>query len=409
LLKLIAINNYYYYRGGAESVFFGHNRLFRDEGWGVIPFSMKHPKNLYSEWSDYFVDEIEYGAQYSLWDSLKRVPKVIYSAEARERIIQLINIVRPNICHAHNIYHHISPSILGAIKEKNIPLVLTLHDLKIACPAYNMLSRNGICERCKGGKVFNVLLNRCIKNSVALSSIVLVESLLHNFLSTFDKYVDKFVVPSEFYISKLVEWGWDREKFIHIPNFINADNYTPSYKPGKSYLYFGRLSREKGLETLIRAASLVKAKLMIVGTGSDELPLRALAKSLRGDVEFLGHLTGERLISVIQSARAVILPSEWYENAPMSIIESYAAGKMVIGANIGGIPELIRDGETGFMFESGSINDLVSILERSNLLSDDQLLEMGRNSRELVISRYSEKVYLGRMMGLYGELGALGS
>lgn len=405
--KLISINNYYYYRGGAESVFLGHNRLFQNEGWGVVPFSMTHPKNLYSEWSNYFVDEIEYGSEYSLWDSLKRVPKVIYSTEARKKITQLINVVRPDICHVHNIYHHISPSILGAIKEQSIPLVLTLHDLKIACPAYNMLSRDGICERCKEGGVVNVLLNRCIKNSLALSSIVFVESFLHNFLHTFDKYVDRFIVPSEFYISKLVEWGWNREKFIHIPNFINLDSYSPNYRAGQAYLYFGRLSREKGLVTLIHAAFLANVKLIIVGTGPDELSLKTLAQSLGGDVEFLGYLAGERLNSVIQSARAIILPSEWYENAPMSIIESYALGKIVIGANIGGIPELIRDNETGFMFRSGSVDDLVSVLERTSSLSDNQLSDMGHNSRELVLSRYSEKKYLSRMTELYDELGVI--
>ena len=171
MATLLAINNYYYYRGGAETLFLEHNRIFQDLGWQVVPFAMRHAQNLATPWSEFFVDEVEFGNDYSLREKLVRVPKVIYSFEAREKLARLLKAVEPDVCHAHNIYHHISPSILGLLKRRGIPTVLTLHDLKIACPAYSMLTHDGICERCRGGRLYNVLAHRCIKGSRALSAI----------------------------------------------------------------------------------------------------------------------------------------------------------------------------------------------------------------------------------------------
>jgi len=403
--SLLSINNYYYKRGGAEAVFLEQNRMFNNIGWKVVPFSMHHPENLRTEWSRYFVNEIEYGSEYSLLGKIVRAPKIIYSLESRSKIKKILNDYPIDICHIHNIYHHISPSVLSLIKEHNIPVIMTLHDLKIACPAYNMLAIDGICERCKGGRVYNVLLHRCIKGSIALSTIVMLEALLHRMLHTYEKYVDKFVVPSKFYINKLIEWGWDSNRFIHIPNFVHVNHYQPEYNPGHSFLYFGRLSREKGLITLIKASTKANVQLSIVGTGPDEDEIRQLAQETSANVQFLGYLKGEALQNAVRSARAVVLPSEWYENAPMSIIESYALGKPVIGGNIGGIPELIHQDETGYIFTSGSVEDLAKILNKVSTIASGKLARMGRNGRTLVEAEYSEEKYCERMLKVYKQMG----
>ena len=196
---LLSVNNYYYYRGGAETVFLEHNKLLEAAGWNVVPFSMRHPKNLPSEWSEYFIDELELGGSYGVLGKLRRVSKVIYSLEARRRIAAIIDRVRPDICHAHNIYHHLSPSILATLRERAVPTVITLHDLKIACPAYNMLTHDGVCERCKGGHLHNVMVHRCIKGSLAMSAIIYAEAVLHRALRSYERSVARFVVPSRFF------------------------------------------------------------------------------------------------------------------------------------------------------------------------------------------------------------------
>lgn len=371
----------------------------------MAAFSMHHPDNIKSSWSKYFVDEIEFGFQYSLWEKIIRVPKVIYSFEARRKLKRLLYDFSPDICHAHNIYHHISPSILGLIKHHKIPLVMTLHDLKLACPAYNMLAKDGICERCKNGRDYNVLIQRCIKDSVVLSSVVLAESIVHKTLRTFERCVDKFVVPSRFYLRKLTEWGWPESRFVYIPNAINVELFEPDYKPGEAFTYFGRLSREKGISTLIKAASIAGVSVNIVGTGPEEKLLRDLSKASGADIKFLGYLKGEALHNAIRSSRAVVLPSEWYENAPLSVMEAYALGKPVIGAAIGGIPELIQEGRTGATFHSGVVDELASFLSQFSRFSDSEISAMGHSGRLWMENEFGMDQYRMRMMKLYREFG----
>jgi glycosyltransferase involved in cell wall biosynthesis len=402
---LLAINNYYYPRGGSETIFFEHNRMLEALGWDVVPFSMRHASNLPSPWSDYFIDELEMNGDYSLLEKLARVPKVIYSFEARRRLGRLLDRVRPDVAHAHNIYHHISPSILGLLKRRGVPTVLTLHDLKIACPAYNMLARDGVCERCRGGRLYNVVTNRCIGGSAVMSMVVGLEAVLHKVLGSYRRCVDLFVVPSKFYIDKFCEWGMPRSLFRHVPNFVDLSGYEPRYTSGQSFLYFGRIIRQKGVATLIRAAADARVPLQIAGTGPDLAAMRELATQLGSDVSFLGHLGGAALRDTVRNARAVVLPSEWYENAPVSVLEAYALGKPVIGARIGGIPELVRENETGVCFQSANSAALAAALLDMQARSDTELEQMGRAARHWVEQEFTVQMYQQRILNAYHGLG----
>jgi len=404
---LLSINNYYYRRGGAEFVFFEQNRLMEETGWQVIPFAMQHPDNLDSQWSEYFIDEIEFGADYSVWEKLIRIPKIIYSFEAQRNLESLINKTKPNICHAHNIYHHISPSIFKILKKHNIPTVLTLHDLKLACPAYKMLTHDGICERCNEGTLLNVVKHKCVKNSAAVSSIAFLETALHRALGSYVNNVNRFIVPSRFYLEKFVEWGFKRDQFVYIPNFLDIDKYKPNFSVGSKFLYFGRLGHEKGLTTLVKAAAIAKVSLVFAGMGPEEKSLQSLANDLNVDIEFLGFLNGDNLYSVIRSSKCVVLPSEWYENAPISLMEAYALGKPVIGANIGGIQELVKDEVTGFGFESGSIKSLANALTYINEKPDSQIEDMGKAGRKWIETEFTANLFRSKLLDLYSELGGM--
>jgi glycosyltransferase involved in cell wall biosynthesis len=403
---LLSVNNYYYRRGGAETVFLEHNSIFEGLGWGVVPFSMTHPRNQASPWSRFFVDELELGSDYSFAEKLARVPKVIYSMEARAKLRALLEVSSPDICHIHNLYHHISPSILGVLHQRGIPTVMTLHDLKVACPAYNMLARDGICERCRGGKLRNVVLNRCIKGSLALSSVIWAEATLHRMLGSYTRHVDRFVVPSRFYMAKLAEWGMPAEQLTHVPNFVAASEHEPRFQPGSDFVYVGRLSPEKGVATLIRAASAAGVSLRVVGTGPQRTELEALAASLPGDIRFEGFLSGGALHEALRRSRAFVVPSEWYENAPMTILEGYALGKPCIGSRIAGIPEMVREGQTGFCFPPGDEAALAATLKRVAGLSDMEVFRLGEQSRSWVETEFSVARYVERVTALYRELGA---
>lgn len=404
--SLLSINNYHYRRGGADAVFLDHDRMFRGLGWSTAVFSMQHPSNEPSDWSPDFVDELEFGHAYGLFRKLIMASKVIYSLEARRCLLRLLQKFHPDIAHVHSVYHHISPSILPLLRERGIPIVLTAHDLKLACPAYKMLNARGICEKCRGGNLAHLVMNRCIRGSLVTSGLVTLESAAHRLTGIYRDNLSAIVTPSRFYSTKLHEWGWPKQLLRYIPNYIRSDLYEPSDTVGSHFLYFGRLAVEKGVETLLQAAHLAGVPLRIVGTGPEEERLKSIASSIGGSVEFLGYRSGPDLLEIIRSARAVVLPSEWYENAPMSILEAYASGKPVLGADIGGIPEMILSGKTGFLFQSGNPEELADRLTHVATMTNDVLLDMGRAARHLVEERFTPERYREEMLALYASVGA---
>lgn len=384
--------------------YFEHDALFRRMGWETAVMAMRHPRNEPSEWEEYFVDEIEFGHQYGALKRVAMAGKVIYSFEARRKLARLLERFRPDIAHAHCIYHHLSPSVLALLKERGIPIVMTAHDLKLICPAYKMFNSTGICERCRNGNLTNVLRYRCIHGSFAASTLVMVESYVHRWLGLYRKTLDRIVVPSQFFANKLEEWGWPSDRIAYIPNFIRAEAFDPGYAPGKYFLYFGRLVPEKGVGTLIEAVNRSGVSLRIAGTGPDEARLTQLAAG-NPRIQFLGFRSGTELGDQIRGALAVVLPSELYENAPMSVFEAYASGKPVIGARIGGIPELILDGETGVLFDPGEEGQLADRLAMMTRASANNVAEMGRAARDYVSTKFSRERYESSMLTLYGQLG----
>lgn len=402
--KLLSVNNYYYRRGGAEKVFLEHNEMFERWDWNVVPFAMKHANNLYSEWEKYFPAEIEFGKDYGYLQKIRLATKVIYSLESSRKIDALLDRVQFDICHCHNIYHHLSPSILSNLQKRGIPVVMTLHDLKLACPNYQMKTHDGICERCKGKRFFNASIHRCIKNNFSLSALIMVESYIHHYFNIYEENVNKFIVPSKFFQEKFTEWGMKPKKIVYIPNYVDVEKHAPNFETGWRYLYFGRLSKEKGLTTLLKAAKLANVELVIAGTGPEKGALEAIAKKDGCKVQFAGFLAGRALENAIKSCRASILPSELYENSPMSILESYALGKPVIGSRIGGIPELVKEGETGITFTCGSTVELAAALRKFSKLPDKSIRQMGQAGRAFVEQHFNKNIYFERVKRLYASL-----
>ena len=401
---LLSVNNYFYRRGGAEAVFLSQNDMLQKKGWKVIPFAMQHEKNMKTVYAEHFADEIEFGQSYGVVQKVKMAAKIIYSFEARKKIEHCIDQTAPDIAHLHNVYHHLSPSIISGLKHKKVPIVMTLHDLKIACPAYKMLSHDGVCERCKSGNVWPLLKQKCIKGSRVLSTLIAIESSVHRMLKLYEQ-VDRFIVPSQFYLEKFVEWGWDRDKFVYIPNCIDVVNFEAKYTVGEAFVYFGRLSEEKGVMTLLKAAKLASVTLEIVGEGEMTAQAKAYAQAHNIKVTFHGFQSGENLYAIIRRARAVVLPSEWYENAPISILEAYALGTPVIGANIGGIPEMVREGETGVLFPYGDSEALAQTLLSFQSMPEEQLSAMGKSARVWVEASFSTSSYQKSLLSLYQILG----
>jgi glycosyltransferase involved in cell wall biosynthesis len=405
--RLLSLNSYHYRRGGADVVYLEHDKLFRDHGWEGAFFAMHHPQNLPCDWDRFFVDELQFGHEYGALEKARMATKVIYSIEARRKLASLLDHFRPDVAHAHNLYHHISPSVLPLLKARGIPTVLTAHDLKLVCPSHDMLASGGICERCKGGRFYQTVLQRCVKGSLAVSGLVAVESAIHHFSGIYRRNLDRVLVPSQFYLEKFVEWGWPREHLRLVPNFVDPTAFAPQYEPGGYFLFFGRITATKGVSTLLAAAAQAGVRLVVVGTGDLDDEVRRVAAT-RPDVQFLGRKSGAELFEVVKGARAIVLPSEWYENAPMSLLEAFALGKPGIGADIGGIPEMIRPDETGWLFPSGDRDALAGVLALVAGMDDAKIAALGRGARALVEERFTPVQYVRNVARVYSEIGVAG-
>lgn len=400
-MKILFINKFFYIKGGAESVFFDTAHLLEKNGNKVMFFSMRHPKNAASKYEKYFISNIDY-ERASIFHKLYASMNILYSIETRVKLAALIKHERPDIAHLHNIYHQMSPSILHTLKKVAIPTVMTLHDYKLCCPSYSMLAGSEVCESCKDGKYYNCFLKKCFKNSRLKSLLVTVEMILHHrILHIYDK-VDIFISPSIFLKNKIEAMGF-KGKIIYLPNFIDTDSISPRFGiQENSVIYFGRLSAEKGLITLIDAMKDMKnALLKIVGDGPMKgLILKKLEKEGIKNVCYLGYKSGKDLYNEIGKSALAVMPSEWYENNPHSILEAFALGKPVIGSRIGGIPELVREGITGLLFEPHDTQDLRNKIEC--LLSDhDRMVSMGKNARDLVVKEYNAGNHYRRLMDVY--------
>lgn len=402
--RILSVNSYHYRRGGSDVVYLEHAALMEQLGWENGFFSMHHPKNFPSDWSRYFIDELEFGSDYSVLQKPTMAGKAVYSFEAQRKLRKLLDDFAPDVAHLHCIYHHLSPSILPVLSKANVPTVMTAHDLKIACPAYKMLNRTGVCERCRDGSVLNVIKYRCVRDSLGASLIVAVESGLQRTMKTYLRYLDKVVVPSRFFMNKFIEWGWPADRFVYVPNYVQANDFSPAFDPGDYFLYFGRLAPEKGIATLLRAASMAGVPVKVVGTGPEEDTLKALNTELNEPAVFLGYRTGTELHDLIRDSRAVVLPSEWYENAPMSVLESFALGKPVIGAEIGGIPEMVTE-QVGATFTSRDVDALADRLRTLASEQNSRVAEMGRRARESVEQNFSQNRYVEGMLDVYASLG----
>jgi glycosyltransferase involved in cell wall biosynthesis len=403
--SLLSINNYHYPRGGADAMYLAHGARFETLGWQHAWFAMRHPRNLPTDWASHFVDDIEFGHRYTPLELARKAAASIWSLQAQQRLRGVLAKSRPDIVHLHNIYHHLSPSILPVLQQAGVPAVMTAHDFKIACPNYRMHTQGGVCERCRDGSVWNALAHRCVRDSVAASALVALEATVHRVLRSWHRWPDRIVSPSRFLIEKCVQWGYDRSRFVHIPNPIDAQGMQSQPQPGSHFVYIGRLSAEKGLDRLITAVGQAQVSLVIAGEGPLEPLVSAAVRDAPGRVQWVGRLEAAQVQALVRSARAVVVPSQWYENAPLSVLEAFAAGKPVIASRMGGLPEMVEHGRTGWLVPAEDTNALGEMLAAVRDLPDARLESVGRAAREFVLREHSWAGYLQRMQALYAQLG----
>lgn len=396
-MKILQINKFYRPEGGVESYMFRLSRILEKNGHQVVPFSMRDEKNLPTPFDKYFISPVNVEKF-----SLKNLVKIFHNWEAVRQLKVLIKKEKPDLAHLHNIDYQISPAIIKILKNNNIPVVKTFHDYKLICPNYQLFSQNEVCFKCRGGKYYNCALRKCAKNSRAKSFLAMLEAYWQKKITRAYDNVDMFIAPSRFMKDITASFGVPAEKIKVVYNTIEIDQKNIEY-PAKNYLlYFGRISSEKGIDILLRAmAELKNESLKIAGDGPEIGHCRALAKKLglENRVEFLGKKNGQELEKIIREAKAIVIPSIWLENMPYSMLESLAYGKIVIASRIGGMPEIIIDGENGILFNPG---DSRSLAEAVYQLKNINSIKIGEQARKSVMKLNRDSHY-GQIFQIYTE------
>ncbi len=399
-MKVLFANKFFFRNGGSEVVMFQERDYLLENGHEVVDFSMQDERNFPSSNSAYFVNAQDYrGGGGGKLGKLKSAFSFVHSAEAVERISALIRQTRPDVVHCHNIYHQLTPSIIGAAKGLGVPVVLTLHDYKPVCPVYNRLRNGEPCSACLDGDFRQVLNNRCADGSMGKSALLYAEAVVQRLLGNYEK-VDAYIAPSQF-MQESISHRIPGKRVHLLYNGVDSAAVEGSGVDEGYALYLGRLSAEKGVRTLLKAHESSKGgwPLVVAGTG----PLEAELKLQHKQASFVGHVSGERLRDVIDRAAVLVVPSEWYENCPMSVLEAMAFGKPVVGSRMGGIPELVRDGETGSLFEAGNAPQLGAKLDA--LMLDAVLRRrMGAAGRARVEQEFSLSRHNDGLMRVYAGL-----
>jgi len=310
---------------------------------------------------------------------------------------------RPDVVHLHNIYHQLSPSILRPLARRGVPAVMTLHDYKLACPTYRFLDHGKICEACLGGRFHHAVLRRCNRGSLASSAVSALELSLHTVTGAY-RPVQLFICPSRFIAGRMSAAGVFVERLRHLPHFIDCGGISVRAGAGAGVAYAGRLAQEKGVDVLIEAVALLEGvTLEVAGDGPEREALESLARRLAPErVRFHGALSKKATHDLLRGAALVAVPSRWYENQPMIVLEAFACGVPVVASQLGGLPELIEPGVDGALVPANDPLALAGAL-RDVLGDPGRAVSMGAAARAKVEERFQTATHLARLDELYSE------
>lgn len=397
-MKVLLLNECHYRRGGADIVYLNTGKLLEAHGHEVHYFSVKSAKNLSCADDVYFFRKNRKG--------LCGVLNFFYDRRAASALENLIQDVKPDIADVHLLWGALTPSVLRVLWKHRIPVVHTVHDYLMLCPVNHFLDNEGhICEKCKQFGYKECIKKRCYKGQLIKSALLAAEIHHRNKRYSPSYYLNGIVFVSSFSRNKHFEHN---KSLVSLPSIVlyncSPDKGRPTPSNQGYYLYFGRLSEEKGVDTLIKAFKQTPQFILkIVGNGPLRNKLEMLAEGA-DNIQFLGYKTGDELSALINGCRFVVIPSRCYENNPMTIVESYGMGRPVIGSRIGGIPEIIEEGITGFTFEMNNSMDLVRVLRQSSDISETEYEKMTQASFLFHKKHFSQENYYSQLIGFFNTL-----
>lgn len=398
-MKILQVTKYYYLRGGAERVFFNTIDLLRSHGHEVVPFCVHHPENLSTEWDKYFADADELRDMGTL-DRIKNIGRFFINKDAAAKLDRLLTDWKPDVAHLHNIFNGLSLAILPVLKKHGVPVVITCHDTRFMCPSpdFDMTSR--ACRNCNRTGFLNCVFRNCQKSAVT-SVMGMLEMLHKDHFFNYDRYIDRYILLNGIYQGVFAKrHKCFAEKGEVLYNFINMDERVKPAK-GDYVLFTGRMTHEKGVDLLLKAAAkLPGVEFKFAGSGPLEEKVRTSGLK---NVEALGWVSGQALNDLIDGCSWAVIPSCCSDNNPMSLIEVNARCKPVIAAKIGGIPEIVQHGSTGFLFVAGDEQSLVATLKKAKSLKPERYFEMAENAHAFAEANFSAPHHYERLMEIYAS------
>ena len=393
-MRVLLVNKFYYQRGGDCTAVLNTEKLLKGKGHDVAVFSMQHANNIHSDWKNYFPEEVHFSFP-GFFKKASAAMRIFHSQDVFKQFSKLVADFKPDVIHLHNIHSYISPLVAKIANDKGIRVVWTLHDYKLVCPVYTCLRDGNICEECFHNKR-SVIKHKCMKNSNIASIIAYMEACYWS-RKKLTKITNVFISPSAFLKSKMTEAGYLPEQIEVLPNFM-PQSITPATEKEDYYCYAGRLSAEKGIDTLLEAAGQLPYPLKIIGGG----PLLDIyrKKYKLSNIEFTGQMAPEELYPIVQKSRFLVIPSVWYENNPFSVIEALCMGTPAIGARIGGIPELIEEDKNGYLFTPGDVSEL---RDKINLCFSDSVAFNYGKIADAAYNKFSSEAFYNKLIRIYDQ------
>jgi glycosyltransferase involved in cell wall biosynthesis len=402
-MRILLVNSFYYRRGGDSAHVIELERLLKDRGHHVAVFAMDHPDNKASPWSSYWPPNVEYAKSHSPVDSVRLAFRSIYSFDVGKRFAALCQAFQPDVVHVHALHHHLTTSVIEAAKRRGIPIVWTLHEYRTVCPATSLLRHGSVCEACADGSYWHGLVGTCKAGSLGRSAAAVAESYLSRYLGLHSA-VDCYIAPSSFLRDLVVRMRLPVRRIEVLPNF-HAGAPVSRTADGGGLLYAGRLSPEKGVDTLLEAIrGLSRVHLEVAGDGPSLESLRMQAEDCGADVRFRGWCDQDAVRQAMREAQLLCVPSVWYENCPIVVLEAMEVGLPVIASDIGGLHELLAGGGCGLLVRPGDSKAWRTAL-------DDALGDPGRmgflaeTAHARLLSRHDPRGFVDSLELIYETAG----
>lgn len=399
-MKILLVNKFHYLKGGSEKYYFDLAKLLEENGNEVAFFSMKDEKNIKTNCKEFFVESSDMNSKNPF-----KAFEIISSKRNKKIMENALEDFKPDVVHLNNFQRQLSASIIEPIEKRNIPIIFTAHDLQAICPSIVMLdSEKNICEKCIKGRYMNCIKNNCVKDSKLKSILGAIEGFYYRNKKIYSSKINKILAPSDFFRQMLIKDGIQPEKIATLHNFIDLQQYDKEIEDNGYALYFGRLSKEKGIFNLLKAIKKVNGKLYLAGDGPDREKIEKYIRenNLLDKVILLGYLNENDIKEYIRKSRFVVIPSICRENCPYSILETMAIGKPIIGSATGGTLELVKNKETGYL-----VSNIEELSDKMDFLfkHQEEAEVLGKRAKKIAKEKFSKESYYKKIIKIYeGEI-----